>query len=128
MSGSCQVCGQPTRLSCPCSLADYCSSACQKTDWPKHKASCPPVAVRAAGDARGVGVFATRAINPGQIIWSERPLISYKKDPRQDPETFIDSLYKIFCGLNEATKAKFLKLYDPGEEAGKTELKWKVCR
>ena len=35
---------------------------------------------------------------------------------------------KVFCNLNEATKAKFLKLYDPGEEPGKTDLKWKVCR
>ena len=35
---------------------------------------------------------------------------------------------KVFCDLNEATKAKFLKLYDPGEEPGKTDLKWKVCR
>ena len=75
-----------------------------------------------------MGVFATRAIAPGQVIWSEKPLISYKKDPRQDPEAFIDSLYKIFCSLDEATQAKFLKLYDPGEEAGKTELKRKVCR
>ena len=75
-----------------------------------------------------MGVFATRAIAAGQIIWSEKPLISYKKDPRQDTNAFIDSLYKIFCSLNEATQAKFLKLYDPGEEAGETELKWKVCR
>ena len=128
MSGCCQVCGQPTRLSCPCSMADYCSPACQKSDWPKHKSSCPPVAVRGAGEGRGMGVFATRAIVPGQIIWKEQPLISYKKDPRQDPATFIDSLYKVFCSLSDETKERSLKLYDPGEEAGKTELKWKVGR
>ena len=86
------------------------------------------MAVQDAGEGRGMGVFATRAIAPGQVIWSEQPLISYKKDPRQDPATFIDSLYEVFCSLSEATKARFLKLYDPGEEAGKTELKWKVSR
>ena len=86
------------------------------------------MAVREAGEGRGMGVFATRAIAPGQIIWKEQPLISYKKDPRQDPATFIDSLYKVFCSLTEATQERFLKLYDPGAEAGKTELKWKVGR
>ena len=41
---------------------------------------------------------------------------------------FMTMVIKVFCNLNEATKAKFLKLYDPGEEPGKTDLKWKVCR
>ena len=40
----------------------------------------------------------------------------------------IIMVIKVFCDLNEPTKAKFLKLYDPGEEPGKTDLKWKVCR
>lgn len=74
-------------------------------------------------------MYATRGIAPGQLVWVERPLLTYKKDPKASPETFLDLLYKEFCKLGEEKKSQFLELYDPGEggEAMVGE-KWKVCR
>jgi hypothetical protein len=37
----CQVCRQPASLRCSrCRLFNYCSSACQRTDWPQHSQKC----------------------------------------------------------------------------------------
>jgi hypothetical protein len=37
----CRVCGQTGELKCSgCNKARYCSRACQKIDWKKHKKTC----------------------------------------------------------------------------------------
>ena len=105
----------------------YCSSQCQKTHWREHKSSCPPVTVKETV-AKGRAVFATRNIAAGQVIWTEEPLITYKKDPKGTPQAFLDNLYGVFQKLSDDKKQAMLSLYDPGEEAGRGEEKWKVCR
>lgn len=38
---SCRVCGKkPTKRCGSCSAVRYCSPACQKADWPRHKPEC----------------------------------------------------------------------------------------
>lgn len=38
---NCEVCGEATRKKCTyCKSAYYCSRACQKQDWKRHKAEC----------------------------------------------------------------------------------------
>jgi hypothetical protein len=55
-------------------------------------------------------------------------LITYKKDPKANQETFLDSLYEVFCGLPEDRRTSFLALYDPGEDLGQQDLRGKVGR
>jgi len=128
MSPPCIVCTQVTSLSCVCGCVHYCSSSCQKSHWSKHKSSCPPVRVRQS-PGKGQGVFAVRNLTPGQLLWSEHPLITYKKDPNGSPAQLLQSLYKVFQSLDESTQTRLLSLYDPGEEPGlHTELWRKVGR
>lgn len=38
---TCAVCGEQTKLNCPCGTVAYCSKACQKSDWREgHKKVC----------------------------------------------------------------------------------------
>jgi len=69
-----------------------------------------------------------RNLTPGQLLWSELPLITYKKDPSSSPAQFLQSLYSVFQSLDKETQDRLLSLYDPGEEPGHTELLWKVGR
>ncbi|KAL4442437.1 hypothetical protein ABPG77_005021 [Micractinium sp. CCAP 211/92] len=45
-AAGCSQCGAPSGeggkalLFCPCGWAVYCSTRCQKVDWPAHKAEC----------------------------------------------------------------------------------------
>merc|ERR1719430_105839 len=127
MSSECKVCSQPTSLACICGDVSYCSSPCQKTDWASHKKSCPPVVVRKS-PGKGQGVFAIRNFSPGQVIWSEPPVITYRKDPKATKEYFLEMLYKRFLALDEEKQRKLLALYDPGEEPERSEEKWRVAR
>merc|ERR1740121_11442 len=46
----CAVCGKKARFHCgQCRLRRYCSSLCQRADWPKHQAAC----ARAGGSGAG---------------------------------------------------------------------------
>ena len=125
---TCAGCGEAARLACVCATTSYCSTGCQKKDWSRHKTSCPPVAVRAAGEGRGLGVFATRTVAPGTLLWAEEPLITYRKDPKESVDTFLTSLYTTFCQQSEERRQQLLELYDPGEEAGKAGEQWRVAR
>lgn len=38
---TCAVCGEQTKLNCPCGTVAYCSKSCQKSDWREgHKKVC----------------------------------------------------------------------------------------
>lgn len=73
-------------------------------------------------------MFAVRNLSPGQVIWTELPLITYRKDPGAQPAQFLHSLYSVFLSLGQDLQTRLLALYDPGEEPGHTEEQWKVCR
>jgi len=78
---------------------------------------------------RGMGMFATRRIPAGQVMWTEHPLITYKKRAAdEDLETYVDSLHQAFCQLNETEQAKLLNMYGPEEEVGRQGVKWKLFR
>ena len=99
--------------------------------------------MKEAGMGRGMGMFARRRISagqvflsspittarPGQVMWTERPLITYKKQTAdEDLEAYVDSLHQVFCQLDETAQAKLLDMYGPEEEPGRHGLKWKLFR
>ena len=97
--------------------------------WARHKPSCPPIVMKEAGLGRGMGMFATRRIPAGQVMWTEHPLISYKKRVADEHlEAYVDSLHQVFCQLNETAQAKLLDMYGPEEEPGRQGVKWKLFR
>ncbi|CAK0881551.1 unnamed protein product [Prorocentrum cordatum] len=67
----CAVCGKKARFHCSrCRLRRYCSSSCQRADWPKHQVACG----HAGGGA--LGAAAKRALGgplggPGQALAPE---------------------------------------------------------
>ena len=73
-------------------------------------ASCSPFTVREV-PGKGRGLFATRQINPGEIILEERPLLSLTSDT---------TLYMFLTGkyptIDEETRARILQLPDPAEK------------
>ena len=66
---------------------------------------------------------------PGQVMWTERPLITYKKRAAdEDLEAYVDSLHQVFCQLDETAQAKLLDMYGPEEELGRQGVQWKLFR
>ena len=96
-------------LSCICRKASYCSKDCQSKDWKNHKPSCSLYIIRDA-PGKGKGLFATRKIKMGQIILEEYPLFAMGY-------SFTFEEYKVnhYANIDDATKAKILKLHDPAE-------------
>ena len=102
--------------------------------------------MKEAGMGRGMGMFARRRISagqvffsepsppiitarPSQVMWTEYPLISYKKQAAgEDLEAYVDSLHRVFCQLDETAQAKLLDMYGPEEEPGRHGLKWRLFR
>ena len=85
--------------------------------------------MKEAGLGRGMGMFATRRVLAGQVMWTEHPLISYKKRAADEHlEAYVDSLHQVFCQLNETAQAKLLDMYGPEEEPGRQGIKWKLFR
>ena len=75
LSQVCSSCFSPCSRSCVCMRVFYCSDQCQKADWTKHKEECPRVSIQTIDNVKGRGMVAIRAINPGQEVLSEKPLI-----------------------------------------------------
>ena len=89
---------------CVCGKVSYCNESCQKKDWSHHKSSCPPYNVREA-PGKGKGLFATRKIPPGKVIFTEAPLVVFND--------MSDFLMK-YCTLRDPeVKSKILGLPDP---------------
>jgi len=89
---------------CVCGKVSYCNESCQKKDWSHHKSSCPPYKVREA-PGKGRGLFATRKIPPGKVIFTDAPLVVFK-----DMSEFLMK----YCALTDPEiKSKILGLPDP---------------
>ncbi|KAJ7606967.1 hypothetical protein DFH06DRAFT_236314 [Mycena polygramma] len=63
----------------------YCSTECQRKDWPAHKKECKPLLIIAIVDipGKGKGVIAKENIARGTLIVSERPRIILPADDRK---------------------------------------------
>ena len=61
--------------SCVCKKVSYCGKECQTKDWKSHKPSCPLCIIRES-PGKGRGLFATRKINEGQVIFYHSTTIS----------------------------------------------------
>ena len=81
VSKVCSRCCSPCSRSCVCTKVFYCSDQCQKADWANHKADCPLISIQTIDNDKGQGMVASRAINPGQEVMSERPLIHINGSP-----------------------------------------------
>ncbi|KAF0303343.1 SET domain-containing protein SmydA-8, isoform B [Amphibalanus amphitrite] len=74
-ASSCPVCGVASSLACAaCRQVHYCSRPHQKEHWKMHKTSCRPWTVKQT-DELGRYMVATRAIQPGEVILREAPLV-----------------------------------------------------
>ena len=75
---NCTVCGRPTTKKCgKCGLARYCKTQCQRGDWKDHKKICKyPFEIRAS-EGKGLGLFATRDLEIGDLIVCEDPVLYF---------------------------------------------------
>jgi hypothetical protein len=48
-AATCNVCGAPGKFLCSgCDVQRYCSTGCQHSDWPAHKARCREITKKKA--------------------------------------------------------------------------------
>jgi len=81
MTKECSVCSAPTSNTCSsCKITPYCSLQCIKTDWVEHKATCPKVEERVINEEKGRGLFTTRDVKKGTVVFEESALILIKSD------------------------------------------------
>ena len=113
----CKVVPKQQLKSCVCRKVSYCSKECQAKDWKAHKPSCRPFAIKDA-PGKGKGLFATRNIQEGEVILEEYPLFTYS-----GAMTLQDFKFNHYPYMDEGTKAKILKLYDPAENFKKLDRK-----
>ncbi|XP_045126721.1 LOW QUALITY PROTEIN: SET domain-containing protein SmydA-8-like [Portunus trituberculatus] len=81
--GACGWCGEEAETKCTgCRQVFYCSKACQKQGWERHKEACRPFTVTKR-KAVGRLLVACRDLAVGEEILSEVPLVL---GPRQDTD------------------------------------------
>lgn len=74
-SGFCEICKAPSKRKCSaCKLIFYCSTEHQQEHWKEHKTTCRPFE-EAYSKELGRYLKATRDLSPGEIIFSETPLV-----------------------------------------------------
>ena len=77
---TCNTCSAVSCLRlCACGQVAYCSKSCQQKDWTKHKQDCPRVVLKEIM-GKGKGLVAIRNISAGTIIFTEEPLVAFKKE------------------------------------------------
>ena len=60
-------------------------------------------------------------------MWTEQPLITYKKqEVNEELEIYVDYLHQVFRELDQAAQDKLMAMYGP--EEGREGLKWKLYR
>jgi len=95
-----------------CQAIAYCGVAHQRADWRRHREECtPPPAYRVAEvEGKGRGLVATRTLEVGDLVISEKPLLKMP-DPYTDvTSTIEDYLLNEFGKLSEALKARVLDM------------------
>ena len=76
VTGVCVVCSSPATQRCAgCYSVAYCSPACQKQDWPLHKAACTKPYTVKESKVAGRFMVATRSLQPGDIVLRERAAV-----------------------------------------------------
>ena len=75
----CNVCSKPTIKKCgKCGLARYCRTECQRSDWKNHKKICKyPFEIKES-EGKGLGLFATRNLEIGDLIVCQDPVLFLK--------------------------------------------------
>ena len=106
----CEECGAGGELAqCSgCCQVWYCSKRCQKTHWKSHRTVCRPYCLRPVAGA-GLGLVATRDIELGERIISEKPALTLQqKSP---------GLLEQFSRLEKSAQGEMLKLHhdDPSD-------------
>jgi hypothetical protein len=83
-SQQCSMCSNPSTVRCKaCRCSAYCSTECQKTDWPTHKLLCkhlPEFATPPNASARRGILFPIDAATP-RFVWVDNEWI-----PPRDPD------------------------------------------
>lgn len=78
--GSCGEVGAGSLKKCGgCHRVAYCSAACQKRDWARHRGRCSPISITELED-RGRGLVATKDLNMGDLIVKDRAVICVGAD------------------------------------------------
>ncbi len=69
----------------------YCCDEAMRADAPFHEIlCCAPLVVRSTGARKGLGLFATRSLAPGEMLFEERPLIVSPAQGAIDVHLFVD--------------------------------------
>lgn len=94
-SSPCQICGcQGTKKCGKCKHAYYCSSACQTSDWPNHKAECK--------------IIRTLESELSEVVSESLTILSYAKTVVMyaDMDDAHDTLHKMGFARDEAILLK----------------------
>ncbi|KAL5265128.1 hypothetical protein ACHWQZ_G006014 [Mnemiopsis leidyi] len=103
---NCTVCGKQTTKQCgKCSNAWYCRTECQRSDWKNHKKVCKyPFEIKES-EGKGLGLFATRDLQIGDLVVCEDPIIYLSdgiKGVLKSPQTFKHTYENL--GVEERNK------------------------
>ena len=94
-----------------CHAITYCGEECQRDDWNRHEWNCVPVMVKEF-PGKGRGIVAARDIKLGEIIFTDKPVITLAMNAQGmpvDPE-FMTSLREQIEILPKEAKLQFYKL------------------
>lgn len=96
-----------------CKSINYCGVAHQREDWRRHKMVCSPSpvynVVEVAG--KGRGLVATRVLDVGQLVITDKPLLMIQG--LETPPN-IRRMLEDFEKLSAEKKAKIMAMTDPG--------------
>ena len=74
---TCVTCSNPGSKHCgKCYAVTYCSPACQKQDWGRHKKLCVPVVIKEI-EGKGRGLVATRDLKMGELVMKDSAVIAF---------------------------------------------------
>ena len=112
------MCGKTTANKCgKCGLVWYCQVSCQRSDWKNHKNVCKyPFEIRES-EGKGLGLFATRDLEIGDLIVREDPILHFEAGDAvilQNPDKFKSD----YENLKRTEKDRILSL--AGAESGVT--------
>ena len=109
---SCRYCGSDqAKKHCVCTEVSYCGSECQKKDWKRHKAHCPPFGIQKI-EGKGNGLVANRKICFGEIIFREKPLLVINNNASENYEDWCQYVVDKVEQLSSENKKVYTTLAD----------------